>query len=229
MNIDRWMTLLQFSDGLFPAGAYAHSFGLEWYVQASRVNDAQALEELVESCLVGSTAPMDAVALSCASRAARLDDLETCLRLDATLDALKPAEELRGASRQMGRQTLRVAGSLIDHPALRRYAAMVQEERTSGNHVVALGMVSAALDWVPRETVGAYLYCFCATLVNSALRLFPLGQLAGQRVLWNMQPLFGRLAEEALQKREEDIRGFAPAMEIAAMRHAGLEARLFRS
>lgn len=229
MNTGRWTTLLQFSDGLFPAGAYAHSFGLEWYVQASRVNSAAALEALVRSCLIGSTAPMDAVALCCAHRAARVGDLDTCLRLDATLDAMKPAEELRGASRQMGRQTLRVASSLIDNATLLRYAGMVQEERTSGNHAVALGLVAAALDWETCETIAAYLYCFCAALVNAALRLFPLGQLAGQRVLWNLQPLFGRLAGEMLQKKEEDIRGFAPAMEIAAMRHARLEARLFRS
>ena len=29
--------LLQLADGLFPAGGYAHSFGLESYVQSGRV------------------------------------------------------------------------------------------------------------------------------------------------------------------------------------------------
>ena len=33
------LTLLQFADGLFPAGGFAHSFGLETYVQDGRVRD----------------------------------------------------------------------------------------------------------------------------------------------------------------------------------------------
>ena len=30
INMDNFLSLLQFADGLFPAGAYAHSFGLEY-------------------------------------------------------------------------------------------------------------------------------------------------------------------------------------------------------
>jgi len=38
--MDSFLSLLQFADGLFPAGAYAHSFGLEYYVQSGEVKDA---------------------------------------------------------------------------------------------------------------------------------------------------------------------------------------------
>ena len=38
MNGDRGLlALMQFADGLFPAGGFAHSFGLETYVQDGRV------------------------------------------------------------------------------------------------------------------------------------------------------------------------------------------------
>lgn len=229
MNIRKRTTLLQFSDGLFPAGAYAHSFGLEWYVQAGMVSDAASLEALARSYLEASIAPTDAVALLCCWKAARVNEIEPCLRLDAALDALKPAEELRNASRQMGRQTLRIASSVMDQGLTPMFYRAVQGLSTPGHHAAAWGLVSGALEWEPQDAVAAYLYCSAAALVNSALRLFPLGQLAGQRVLWNLQPLFERLAEEVLEKREEDIWSFAPAMEIAAMRHAALDARLFRS
>jgi urease accessory protein len=65
--------------------------------------------------------------------------------------------------------------------------------------------------------------------VGAALRLLPLGQLAGQRIVWNVRPLIATLAEEAQNKQEGDMWSFAPALEIASMRHTLLDARLFRS
>ena len=49
-----------------------------------------------------------------------------------------------------------------------------------------------------------------AALVGAALRLMPLGQLAGQRILWNMQPLIANLAEEVQNKTRFDMWSFAP-------------------
>ena len=61
------------------------------------------------------------------------------------------------------------------------------------------------------------------------MRLLSLGQLTGQRILWALAPSIARLAEEVQGKDLADIWSFAPEMEIAAMRHARLDARLFRS
>jgi urease accessory protein len=44
MNSESFLHLLQFSDGLFPIGGYAHSFGLETFVQNGRVCDAAGVE-----------------------------------------------------------------------------------------------------------------------------------------------------------------------------------------
>ena len=64
------------------------------------------------SYLQGSVAPTDVVA-ALASRKAALSEraarMERCVSIDQSLDAMKPASELRDASRQMGRQVLRIA------------------------------------------------------------------------------------------------------------------------
>ena len=83
--------------------------------------------------------------------------------------------------------------------------------------------------WPPEEMAGAYFYSTGAALVGAALRLMPLGQLAGQRILWNLRPLIAKLAADVQGKTEAELWAFAPALEIAAMRHASLDARLFRS
>jgi urease accessory protein len=228
--MDSFLSLLQFADGLFPAGAYAHSFGLEYYVQSGGVKDAAGVEEFLRAYLEGFVAPTDTVALLCAGRAARAGDLAACLALDETLDAMKTVSELRDASRQMGRQTLRVANHLPGcHRVLVDFGEAVGKEITPGHHPVVFGIMGGVMGWPPEEMDGAYLYSTSAALVGAALRLMPLGQLAGQRILWNLRPLIAKLAADVQGQTEADLWAFAPALEIAAMRHASLDARLFRS
>jgi len=237
--MDSFLSLLQFADGLFPAGAYAHSFGLETYTQSSsapgisggiqKVMDAAGVEHFLRAYLEGSVAPTDAVAMLCAWRAGQTGNLALCIALDETLDAMKTASELRDASRQMGRQTLRVATHLYCHPLLIEFGQAVAEDRTPGHHPVVFGTIGAVMQWPSTEMASAYLYSASSALVGAALRLMPLGQLAGQRILANLRPLIARLAEEAQDKTQDDMWSFAPALEIASMRHALLEARLFRS
>jgi urease accessory protein len=227
--MDDFLSLLQFADGLFPAGAYAHSFGLEYYVQCGQVRDATGVEQFLRSYLEGSAAPTDAVALLCAQRMAEAEDLAACIRLDETLEARKTASELRDASRQMGRQTLRVANHLLEHRLLAEFSKAARDERAPGHHPIVLGIIGGVMAWPRQEMAAAYLYSTSASLVGAALRLMPLGQLAGQRILWNTRPLIAKLAAEIQGKSEDDMWTFAPALEIAAMRHAMLDARLFRS
>jgi urease accessory protein len=227
--MDRFLSLLQFTDGLFPAGAYAHSFGLETCVQSGEVSDAAGAEAFLHAYLEGCVGPTDAVALVCARRAATSENLASCLALDEMINAMKTPSELRDASRQMGRQTLRVAAHLPCDPLLEEFGKAVAGEITPGHHPIVFGMIGGLFDWSGLEMTSAYLYSTSAALVGAALRLLPLGQLAGQRILWNMQPLIAVLAEEAQDKHEADMWSFAPALEIASMRHALLDARLFRS
>jgi urease accessory protein len=227
--MNQFLSLLQFSDGLFPAGSYAHSFGLEACVQSEEVTDAIGVEIFLRAYLQGCAAPTDAVAVICSRRAVATKTLEACLALDGTLDAMKTPTELRDASRQMGRQTLRAVTSLPGHPLLEEFAKSVAAEKTPGHHSVIFGMIGGVLDWDALDMTSAFLYSTSAALVGAALRLLPLGQLAGQRILWNVQPLIAALALEAQDKNEADMWSFAPALEIASMQHALLDARLFRS
>jgi urease accessory protein len=227
--MDKFLSLLQFSDGLFPAGAYAHSFGLEACTQSGEVCDAEGVEAFLRAYLEGCAAPTDAVALLCARRAAVNEDISCCLALDEKIDAMKTPSELRDASRQMGRQTLRVATHLPCHPLLQEFGKAVNDEITPGHHSIVFGVIGGFLEWNAVDMTSAFLYSTSAALVGASLRLLPVGQLAGQRILWNVRPLIAALADEAQNKNEQDMWSFAPALEIASMTHALLDARLFRS
>ncbi|HSB62053.1 MAG TPA: urease accessory UreF family protein [Vicinamibacteria bacterium] len=229
MSTEPLLGLLQFADGLFPAGGHAHSFGLEACVQDGRVRSRAELQAFVEALLEGSAGPCDAAAVAAASRSAARRDIASALDLDARLEAMKPAVELREASRQMGRQTLRAAVALLDEASLAGLWEAVEAGRTPGHHALVFGFVGQAVGSAPEAAAAAYLYSTAAMVVGAALRLLPLGQVEGQRTLWALRPLLARLAAEAAGKGADDLWSFTPGIEIAAMRHARLPARLFRS
>jgi urease accessory protein len=229
MTLQTLLALLQLGDGLFPAGGFAHSFGLETYAQQGRVRDRGGLEAFVTAHLEGAAGPGDAVAVAVAARLAAAADVAAWRELDARLDAMKAVPEFRAASRQMGRQTARVAAALGEDTVLASIARAIDDGLAPGHHAAVFGAAAGRLGAEPEAAAAAYLYSTATLLVGAGLRLLPLGQLDGQRVLAAMRPRIARLAAEAAGATAADMWTFTPALELAGLRHASLEMRLFRS
>ena len=227
MTLHTLLALLQLGDGLFPAGGFAHSFGLETYAQEGRVRDRVGLEAFVGAHLEGAAGPGDAVAVAVAARLAAAGDVAAWCELDARLEAMKTVPEFRAASRQMGRQTARVAAALGDDVVLAAIARAIDD--LSPGHHAAVGAAAGRLGADPEAAAAAYLYSTAALLVGAGLRLLPLGQLDGQRVLAVVRPRIALLAAQAARATADDMWTFTPALELAGLRHARLEMRLFRS
>jgi urease accessory protein len=229
MTTERLLALLQLADGLFPAGGFAHSFGLETYVQDGRVRDRADLEAFLIASLEGAVGPGDAAAAAIAARAASAGDRAACREADARLEAMKSVPEFRAASRQMGRQTLRAAVATSGDPLVADFAEAVETGRTPGHHAVAFGLTLGRQGLAPEAVAAAYLHAAAVVLIGAALRLLPLGQLEGQRALAVLRPRLARLAAGAAAAGLDDLWSWAPGLELAGLRHATLEARLFRS
>ena len=75
----------------------------------------------------------------------------------------------------------------------------------------------------------AYLHAVAANLVSAGVRLIPLGQTDGQRVLAALEPVVAAAAERALATPLDDVGGAAFRADIASMRHETQYTRLFRS
>lgn len=229
MRVESLLAVLQLADGLFPAGGFAHSLGLETYAQARVVTDRAGLEAFVRAHLEGSAGPADAVAAACAARLAAGGALPETVELDACLDAMKCVPEFRTASLQMGRHTARAAAAFTGDAFVSRLAAAIEDGVTPGHHAVVFGAVLGRHGAAPETAAAAYLHSTATLLVNAGLRLLAIGQVEGQRVLAALRPCVAALAAAAGGARAEDMWSFTPGLEIAGLRHADLDARLFRS
>jgi urease accessory protein len=229
MSTESLLAVLQLADGLFPAGGFAHSFGLETYAQDGRVTDRDGLEAFVVAHLEGAAGPSDAVAVAAAARYAAAAEPAAWVDLDARLDAMKTVPEFRAASRQMGRQTARVAAALAPDGFLVAIARGIDDGLTPGHHAAVFGAAVGRRGAEPEAAAAAFLYSTAALLVGAGLRLIAVGQLDGQRVLAAVRPRVARLAAAAAVTRVEDMWSFTPALELAGLRHARLDMRLFRS
>ena len=223
------LAVLQLADGLFPAGGFAHSFGLETYAQDGRVSDRAGLEAFIVAHLEGAAGPADAVAVAAALRAAVEDDQPTWLALDGRLEAMKTVPEFRAGSRQMGRQTARVAAAATSDPFVTTLAHAIDDGLTPGHHAAVFGAALGRRGVAPETAAAAFLYSTAALLVGAGLRLISLGQVEGQKVLTALLPRMARLAATAAATPVGEMWSFTPALELAGLRHAGLEMRLFRS
>jgi urease accessory protein len=208
------------TDGRFPAGGYAHSGGLEAAVEAGLGVDA------VPAFLAGRLRGVAAAESALAVAAARADELDALLGLDAEAQARCPSPPLRAASSRLGAQLLRSAAVVWDDELLRSY----REASTATPRPVAFGVVARAAG-LPEDAVAqAYLYEDATTVTAAAVKLLPVDAADAARWLVEAEPL---MAELATARVPDDPRalpaGFAPALELRSLVHAAREGRLFAS
>jgi urease accessory protein len=228
MNTLSLLNGFRFVDSFFPSGGYAFSSGLETAVQGGAVRNAAELSRYVAELLMTGIGEREAVAVGLAHDAYMFGIIETAFKADRELDAMKLDRESRTASRQMGRQVIRLAANQqTRYPLIEDYHAAVEAERTPGHLAVSLGLTLAAAGWSKRDTIAAFLYQAATGFVVAAMKLMPIGQREGQRLLENWLQVIERVSHNAAH--QQVLQSWSPIQDIYAMRHSRLESRLFRS
>ena len=228
MNTLSLLNGLRFVDSFFPSGGYAYSSGLEAAVQGGAVKTSEELSRYVLDALTTGIGTREAVATGLAHDAMVSGILEVALKADRELETMKLGSESRTASRQMGRQVIRLAAEQPDrHSLIEDYAAAVESDETPGHVAVSMGLTLAAAGWSKENTIAAFLYQAATGFVAAAMKLLPLGHREGQRLLLSWMPVVQQASRRASGQRE--LSSWSPIQEIYAMRHSRLESRLFRS
>ena len=219
---------LRFVDSFFPSGGFAFSSGLEAAVKDGAVRDGKDLARYLEDLLVQGIGRREAVAVAAAHQAAVTGNLAPAFKVDRELDSLKLGRDSRQASRQMGRQVMKVAAEqLRQNRSVVEYDSAVEDGRTPGHVSVAMGLTLAACGWSRQDTVAAFLYQTAQGMISAAMKLLPVGQQQGQHLLADCGTIIARLSQGITL--EGGLASWSPIHDIYAMRHARLESRLFRS
>ena len=100
--------------------------------------------------------------------------------------------------------------------------------KRSGN-IIATPRVTYVSPGAPPEAREVYLHAITANLISAGLRLIPLGQTDGQRVLAALEPVVAATALRALATPIDDIGSAALRADLASMLHETQYTRLFRS
>ena len=228
MNSRSLLNGLRFVDSFFPSGGYAFSSGLEAAVQGGAVRNGEELSRYVVESLTTGMGEREAVVVGLAHEASVSGSLETAFEADRELEAMKLGHESRTASRQMGRQVIRLAADqLARQPLIEDYCAAVEAEQTPGHLAVTVGLTLAAAGWSKEDTIAAFLYQTATGFVAAAMKLLPLGQREGQRLLESWIEAIERISHNAARQRV--LQSWSPIQDIYAMSHSRLESRLFRS
>jgi urease accessory protein len=209
----------------FPVGGFSYSHGLEWVVEQGGLRDATALGGWIEDALVHGAGRTDLILLAQAWRAVSAGDAKLLADTAELAAAFTPSAERRLETVAQGTAFLKATQAVWPHPALEALAADGAEVA----YPVAVGAAAAAHGLALVATAQAFCQAFAANLVSAGVRLIPLGQTDGLRVISRIEPLIPILVAEALAAGPDDIGGAAIAADIASMRHETQYTRLFRS
>lgn len=227
-NLQTLQRLLQLTSPALPVGAYSYSEGLEWLVDQGTIdNESQLRAWLLQELAYGSIRMETAVMV----RGYRANaDLPTLLHWNAWLSAARETEELRLQSLQMGRSLLRLSKALQDRESTSPELIEIWEQLQTGcNFAIAFGL-TANLWHIPLEaaTLG-YLHSWATNLISAGIKLIPLGQTTGQRLIFQLQPQIESATQSILLLKDEDLCSCGWGLALASMAHEIQYSRLFRS
>jgi len=210
----------------YPVGAFSYSGGLEWAVEAGDIRDAESLTGWLATMICRGSVSCDAAIFCHAYRAAACGDDHALAATAELAAALAGSKERFLETTAQGHAFRQITQAAWTTPVLDRLVAAwdgplaypVAVAATCAGHGIAL---------VP--SLHAFLHGLASNLVSAGVRLIPLGQTDGQRLLAALEPVVAATTARALATALDQVGGAAFRADLASMRHETQYTRLFRS
>ncbi len=214
--------LFQLISPSLPIGAYSYSQGIEWAAERGWIGNVDELRDWLAGLMQNSQRYLELPLLLRLLAAWKGGDLEAVARWNDLLLASRETRELRLEERQRAKAFLRILESLDpDIVPLQRDLLVTQHA------VYAL----ACARWGIGDELAAHglVWSWLENLVLAAVKILPLGQSEGQRVLLALADDIPQLLADARQVEDDAIGAGSQAQAIASAAHESQYTRLFRS
>jgi urease accessory protein len=209
----------------YPVGAYAYSHGLEYAVEAGMVHDEDSLARWVEGIIAFGAGRMDGAFFAQTWRAATANDDVALAEVTERAAATRGTAELALESSQQGEAFLKTLRASAPSDQLARFANAVPMHA----YPTAVAMAAAICGIALRPALLAYIQAAAANLISAGVRLVPLGQYAGQRIVDRLRPTVLATAIAALNQSPNRTGSAAAVVDWTSMKHETQYTRLFRS
>lgn len=223
--------LMSWMSPAWPIGAFAHSGGLEWAVEAGHVTCRASTQAWITSLIKNGSLHNDAILFTYAWRAAKAGDIEALTKIAELALASQIGHERRLESTAQGSAFVRIARSAS---GVTQFADLLAGlEDYDATYPVVSAILFAARGIELERALIAWLHGAVSNLVSAAQRLVPLGQTDGQLVLHDCRPAVLRVVEGALALPEGDpfdaLGGCTLMADLGCMAHETQYTRLFRT
>ena len=217
------LRLMQLVSPALPIGMYSYSQGLEKAVEDGWLSDEAAVEEWLEGLLERCLTRTDGPVLARLYDAWEHNDCAQVLHWSRFLVACRETDELRSEDRQTGQALARVlagldtpqAGAWLHHP--------------SASLATLFSLAGVRWQIKKPDLLSGYCWAWLENQVLCAVKLVPLGQAAGQRLLANLAKRIPAAINAGLLLEDGEIGGSSPMLGLASSRHEAQYSRLFRS
>ncbi len=218
--------LLAWLSPAFPVGAFSYSSGIEWAVEANDVRDAETLKTWLSVMTTEGGGFCDAVLFVHAHRAVA-DSNDKALREVAELAAaFAPSKERHLETTAQGNAFVEATRAAWGCEAIERLKTLWSGPVA---YPVAVAVAAAGHGIAVEPALAAYLQAVAANWVSAGVRLIPLGQSDGQRVLAGLEAAVTATVQRALGAKLDDLGSSAFRADLASARHETQYTRLFRS
>jgi urease accessory protein len=210
----------------YPVGAFSYSSGIEWAVEAGDISDAATLQDWLCAVIAHGSVFCDAVLFVHAHAAALQTDDKALYRVAELAAAFASSKERHLETSAQGRAFVDATRAAWPCSAIERLVTVWDRAIA---YPVAVGVASAGHGVEVDVALRAYLQAVAANLISAGVRLIPLGQTDGLRILAALEEAIETAAIRALATPLDEMGGAAFRSDIGGMRHETQYTRLFRS
>ena len=222
-NNNSLLRLLHLVSPTLPTGTFSYSQGLEWTVEAGWVTDSSSLEAWLSDIIQHSLAHVD-IPILCRMYSAIKDKeyqkLDECCSI---LLACRETSELQEEEQVRGRALTRLLQGLD--------LKWAQQQKKTLNRSQLAGFAFAAAEWGidMRDTALGYTWAWLENQVIAGVKIIPLGQTEGQRLLFKLSTEIPLIVDHGMQIKDTEIGAASPILAIACSLHENQYTRIYRS
>ena len=216
------LQLLQLASPSLPIGGFAWSQGLEGAIEQGWLKNEDDFSLWVDGVLAQTFRWQEVPLLKRLYDAASVQDHNRMHYWNRMALALRETAELHQEDVQMGMALLRLMRDLEFPLAL--------EWRGSTISYPAAFAIACSHHGIPlHQAATAFVWSWLENQIAAALKLFPLGQTAGQRVFQKIAPGIDSVITAAMKVADAEIGISLPGVVLSSMQHEEQYSRLFRS